>query len=453
MILQPQPVQERFLSTSADVCVFGSGAGVGKTFASIMDHIRYVNIPEYQGVIIRKSYSQIFSAGGLWDEAQKLLPLFGGVPIKTPIPRFVFPSGAQISFKHSQRSSEVDLNFQGIQADVITIDEAATGFTLREFLYISSRLRSMTTINSYIRLTCNPNPASFIRKMIDWYLLPNDCPDFSKSGVIRYYIMVNGDFIWADTRQEIIDKYDRKPLSFTFIPAKLEDNQELLKREPGYKEKLQNLGEQDTLALLGGSWGIVDNPMALFKQSDINKYRIAEIDHTQLVRIVVAVDPAGSHNKTSDETGIVAVGMDRNNICYILEDQTGTYTPEQWAAKAIALYDKYQADRIVAEKNYGGDMVESTIKSQARVLGRTDIKPKLVNASRGKHIRAEPVSLLYSCGEVVHVGYDLMELETEMTTWVPLETEKSPNRLDAVVWGVAELCLTKKRRVRALTIT
>jgi hypothetical protein len=452
MIIKPQIVQEKFLTTPADVALFGGSAGGGKTFASLIDHMRWKDIENYQGLIVRKSYQQIFSAGGLWDEAKKIYPMFGGVPFKTPIPRFVFPSGAQVTFKHSGRVEDVELNFQGIQADVITIDEAANGFTLREILYIQSRLRSMTKLNAYMRMTCNPNANSFLRKMVDWYLLPDETPDFSKSGILRYYLMINGEFVWADHPQELIEKYNRNPLSFTFIPATLTDNPALLEKEPLYKEKLENLSEQDVLALLKGSWAVVDNPLSLFKQSDINKNRVSKFDHTQAVRIVVAIDPAGSHNKNSDDTGIVVVAMDANNICYVLEDATGKYTPEQWAEKAINLYDKYQADCIVAEKNYGGEMVENTIRSKARILGK-EIKPKLVNASRGKAVRAEPVSLLYASGEVKHVGYELMELEKEMCNWIPNDpTMKSPNRLDALVWGVTELCITKKRRVRAIVV-
>ncbi len=456
MIIKPQPVQEKFLKSSADIMLFGSGAGVGKTYALLLDHLRWVEIPEFRGLIVRKSYAQIFEAGGLWDEAKKIFPHFGGKPLLTPKPRFTFPSGAEIYFKYSDSEKKVEDNFQGIQADLISIDEVGTNFTLREVIYITSRLRSMTKIDSYVRMTCNPNPNSFLRQMIDWWLLPDETPDFSKSGVIRYYYLRNNEFIFGDSKKELIDKYaeddDDNPLSFTFIPARIEDNAALLEKEPKYKQRLRNLSQQDRLALLDGSWATVDNPMALFKHSDINKNRLPTYDHTQAVRIVVAIDPAGSHNKNSDDTGIVVVAMDSNNICYVLEDATDKYTPEKWAEKAINLYDKYQADCIVAEKNYGGEMVENTIRSKARILGK-EIKPKLVNASRGKAVRAEPVSLLYSSGEVKHVGYELMELEKEMCNWIPNDqTMKSPNRLDALVWGVTELCITKKRRVRAIVV-
>ena len=98
-------------------------------------------------------------------------------------------------------------------------------------------------------------------------------------------------------------------------------------------------------------------------------------------------------------------------------------------------------------------MVESTIRSQAKLLGKSYIKPKLVNATRGKAVRAEPVSLLYASGEVAHVGYNLIELEKEMTSWLPNDFNmRSPNRLDAVVWAVTELTLNKVRERRVFVV-
>ncbi len=154
-----------------------------------------------------------------------------------------------------------------------------------------------------------------------------------------------------------------------------------------------------------------------------------------LVRVVVSVDPAVSSNAESDMTGIVVAGMDINGVCYILHDATERYTPEGWAAKAIELYHLYGADRIVAERNQGGEMVRYTFKT----IDET-IPIKLVHASRGKFARAEPVSSLYERGRVKHVrGLDL--LEDQMVQWEPLGSTGSPDRLDAMVWAVTELAL------------
>lgn len=144
-----------------------------------------------------------------------------------------------------------------------------------------------------------------------------------------------------------------------------------------------------------------------------------------LARVVVAVDPAVSANQESDMTGIVVGGVDVNGIGYILEDATDRFTPQGWAAKVVELYHKYNADRIVAEKNQGGAMVRSTIEGEDE-----SVPIRLVHASRGKFARAEPISALYERGLVKHLK-NLDELETQMRTWEPLGSIGSPDRLDA----------------------
>jgi phage terminase large subunit-like protein len=154
-----------------------------------------------------------------------------------------------------------------------------------------------------------------------------------------------------------------------------------------------------------------------------------------LARVVVSVDPAITSNIESDMTGIVVAGIDINGICYVLEDATGRYNPEQWATKAIELYHKYSADRLVAERNQGGDMVRDNFKTVDET-----IPVKLVHASRGKFARAEPVSSLYERGRVYHVrGLDA--LEDQLVQWEPLGSIGSPDRLDALVWAITELAL------------
>lgn len=148
-------------------------------------------------------------------------------------------------------------------------------------------------------------------------------------------------------------------------------------------------------------------------------------------RIVVAVDPAGSVSKRADETGIVVVARIGKTF-FVLEDLTGKYSPDGWAKKVVKAYKKWGADRVVAEKNYGGDMVKSTLKNQDE-----DLPVTLVTSRRGKVLRAEPVVGLYEQGRVQHVG-ELQELETEQTEWVPGEGD-SPNRIDATVHGITNL--------------
>lgn len=155
----------------------------------------------------------------------------------------------------------------------------------------------------------------------------------------------------------------------------------------------------------------------------------------QLNRVVVSLDPAVTANAESDMTGIIVAGVDSNGTAYVLEDCTDRYTPEGWASKAIDLYNKYSADRIVAEVNQGGDMVRHTLHTID-----DSVPYRAVRASRGKMARAEPVSALYERGLVKHVrGLD--ELENQMVQWEPLGSIGSPDRLDSLVWAITDLCL------------
>jgi phage terminase large subunit-like protein len=158
-------------------------------------------------------------------------------------------------------------------------------------------------------------------------------------------------------------------------------------------------------------------------------------------RIVVAIDPAITSNAESDMTGIIVAGIDVNGVSYVLGDYTDRLSPQGWASKAIQLYHQYGADRIVAERNQGGEMVRRTLEVEDET-----VPIKLVHASRGKYARAEPVSALYERNLVKHVanppdGASLNELETQMRTYEPLGSIGSPDRLDALVWAITDLSL------------
>jgi phage terminase large subunit-like protein len=180
---------------------------------------------------------------------------------------------------------------------------------------------------------------------------------------------------------------------------------------------------------------------ALWTTAMLDDCAIKHADLPDLARIVVALDPAVTSNAESDMTGIVVAGIDINGIAYVLGDYTDRLSPQGWASKAIQLYNYYQADRIVAEVNQGGDMVKTTIHGED-----DSVSYKAVRASRGKFARAEPVSALYERGLVKHVsnppdGASLNELETQMRTWEPLGRVGSPDRLDAMVWAITDLSL------------
>jgi phage terminase large subunit-like protein len=173
-----------------------------------------------------------------------------------------------------------------------------------------------------------------------------------------------------------------------------------------------------------------DNPNALWQREVIENLR-----HTGklpvLTRIVIGVDPAVTSAEGSDETGIVAAGIAASGHCYVLEDASLQGTPNQWAVSVSRTFHKHKADRVIGEVNNGGDLVETNLRTVDR-----NISFRAVHASRGKLIRAEPIAALYEQGKVHHCG-TFPQLEDQMCEWVP--GEKSPDRMDALVWAITEL--------------
>lgn len=225
-----------------------------------------------------------------------------------------------------------------------------------------------------------------------------------------------------------------RPEDFAYLVMNPLDNPHL---PAAYIEQLQGLSSRQRKRFLEGQY-LADVPGALWSSDMIEKHRAPLFDPKNATRIVIAVDPAISANPESDETGIVAVAMQghgKGAHGYVLRDVSGRYSPLAWAKKAVDLYREFDADRIVAEGNQGGEMVRQTLKSVDH-----NVPVKIVHASRGKQARAEPVAALYEEGRMHHVGA-LMGLEDQMTAWVPGESD-SPDRVDALVWGVTELMLT-----------
>ena len=186
------------------------------------------------------------------------------------------------------------------------------------------------------------------------------------------------------------------------------------------------LGQQELYGAI-----LDDNPGALWRRATIDSARLEE--HPTLTRIVVGVDPAVTSGDDSDSTGIVVAGMSADGHYYVLDDVTLKASPQEWATKAVQVYEKYKADRIVAETNNGGDLVIHLLQQV-----NPSVSTKKVTATRGKQMRAEPIAALYEQGRVHHVGY-FTELEDEMCEFEPGITKNSPDRMDALVWALTEL--------------
>ena len=355
-------------------------AGGGKTYALLLEECRNSDNPRFNSVIFRRNNTQIFTNGGLWDSAMSLLPLIGAQPKKTPKPSFIFPSGAKVVFDHLERYSDC-LSYQGSQIPFIGFDEL-THFDEDVFWYMLSRNRSDSGIPGYLRATTNPDPDSWVRTFIDWWIGPDGLAIPERSGKIRWFIQLNGEVIWGDSRMDLLrrqfdgkitavdkshfqteelyvpDPKDSKkqiitmpgkegvlyvvtqtkqffqwtgdeyrellpPKSVTFICSTLQDNAILMKNDPSYLANLKALPLVEQERLLGGNWNIRPAAGLYFPRSKVN---LIDAIPDDLVRVVRAWDLAGTEDKKNNNpedgpayTAGVLIGKRKNGKIVILD--------------------------------------------------------------------------------------------------------------------------------------
>lgn len=288
-VIKPQPgPQEAFLSSSADIVIFGGAAGGGKSWCLLAEALRNIGNPQFGAVIFRRTYPQITNKGGLWDEATAMYAPLGPTPLQTTL-KFIFPSGATISFAHMQHEKDKD-NYIGSQIPLIGWDEV-TQFSEEQFWFLMSRNRSTCGVAPYVRATCNPDSESWVAKLIEWWIDQDTgyaIPE--RSGVIRWIIRDNDENHWFDDRESavryaesLISEDDPKremllaeapsrPKSFTFIPSYLENNQILMRKDPGYLSNLMAQTVVDRERLLRGNWKIKPVAGLMFPN---NKWKFA----------------------------------------------------------------------------------------------------------------------------------------------------------------------------------
>ena len=220
--------------------------------------------------------------------------------------------------------------------------------------------------------------------------------------------------------------------NYKFSVINPDDNRENLTRE--YLNDLDALPERQRRRFRDGVY-TADHDNALWRR----KFISYEDSPPEMIRVVVAIDPAVSSEIGSDETGIIVMGLGVDRRGYVIADESGRFRPEEWARRAISAFHTYDADKIIAEINNGGAMVEATIKAVAR---GAVIPYKGVHATRGKFLRAEPIAALYEMGKVRHVE-PMTQLEDQMCSFIVGEDRDkkgySDDRVDALVWAGTEL--------------
>lgn len=280
-VIQAQPgFQTKFLSSSADIVIGGGSAGGGKTFALLLDILRYFKVRDFGAVIFRRTTPQITNKGALWDTSAEIYNLIGGVPRQHTLD-WKFPKWkSSVKFSHLEYEKN-KYDWQGSQIPFIGFDEL-THFTETQFFYLLGRNRSKIGIAPCVRAGCNPDPDSWVAEFLGWWIdQETGYPIPERDGVVRYFCRLEGNMIWGDSKKEIINNYSDtfKNLvkqsesskaedfikSASFVRGDIYGNVELLKKDPAYLANLMALDEEEKQRLLHGNWKVRTDGMSLFQ--------------------------------------------------------------------------------------------------------------------------------------------------------------------------------------------
>ena len=324
---QPGP-QTAFLRTPADICIYGGAAGGGKTVGLILEPLRYVSrVPGFTAVFFRRTTPQITNPGGLWDESLNFYARFRGIP-HLRSHEWRWRRGGKIRFSHLQFDRTV-YDWQGAQLTLICFDEL-THFTAHQFFYMVSRNRSTCGVKPYIRATCNPDADSWVAEFLAWWIdQETGFPIPERAGVLRYYLRVSDDIVWADRPEDLRRYMPRpedlppgvdppRPISVTFIPGTVFDNPALLRVNPDYVASLMSLPLVERARLLEGNWKIRPAAGLYFKRE-----WCAVVDEAPADLDMVRYWDLAATEKTAlndpDWTVGVKLGRDQNGGYWLLD--------------------------------------------------------------------------------------------------------------------------------------
>lgn len=413
--------QTDFASSIADIAIFGGAAGGGKTYGILLEAARNTDNENFGAAIFRKNSTQITNEGGLWDTSMDVYPYMGAIP-RTTRNDYKFPSGAKVSFKHLEYDQTV-LDWQGSQIPLICFDEL-THFSEYQFFYMLSRNRSTCGIKPYVRATTNPDADSWVAEFISWwwdeetgYPITEDYWDkvsdkykgVERSGVIRWMIRVKGEIRWFGTYDEAkkeaeLVSDDIEPKSVTFISSRLDDNQILVKADPGYRANLYAMSEVEQLRLLGGNWLIRATGGKKFKKA---WFKIHDEYPRKFKKICRYWDLAATEpkpGKDPDWTVGTKMGIDEENIIWKIDQIRTRGTPGaiDKIIKETAEEDGRRVTVVIEEE--GGSSGKFTSAHFAKLLIGYIFRPDRPSGS--KEVRANPYAAYAENGNVNYVRGD-----------------------------------------------
>lgn len=400
-VIRAQPAQEVFLSSPADIAIYGGAAGGGKSYAALLEALRHVNNPGFRAVIFRRHLVEHMGPGALWDEAMALYtqpPINGVANRATNV--WTFPSGAKVSFEHLEYENTVFAK-QGMQYALIIFEEL-THFTAKQFWYMLSRNRSTCGVRPYVRATCNPDPDSFVRELVAWYLDDEGFAIPSRSGVLRFFLRRGDRLIWADSRQELAEQFpDAEPLidikSFTFVKASVYDNEILLTADPAYLGNLKALHTIERERLLRGNWKIKPSAGMYFPRAAA---RIIDVAPPSCFKVRfwdrAATEP---NNEYPDPDWTAGVLMSRTEREFPLEDlRHERLAPSGVEALILQTAEMDGPNVLIGLEQEPGASGKAEAQYLARKLAGFNVR--ILPASVKKTVRAGPPSTQWKAGNM-----------------------------------------------------
>jgi len=391
-----------------DIIIYGGAAGGGKSFGLLFIPLTYKNVPGFGMTIFRKNYNQIFSQGGLWDEAGDMYAGIKGAQVHKGDGSWTFANAdgqAKVSFAHIERDEDLR-SWQGSQIAGIGFDEL-THFTEKTFFYMLSRNRSTCGVKPFVRATCNPDADSWVAKFIEWWIDPDTgYPIPERSGVARYFIRRDGQIYWANHKETLWKKFNlvtdeekAEPKSVTFIMSSIYDNKELLRVNPQYLANLKALPEVDKERLLYGNWKIRPSAGLYFKRVQVGSFlEVIPNDVIQWVRCWDLAATEGDDNDPAYTAGVL-IGK-RKNGRYIVADVINERLSADNVRKTVlhtAQQDRAKFQRVrvrVAEDP--GQAGKAQAESYIKMLSGFDVVA--VKESGSKESRAEPMAAQWQAG-------------------------------------------------------
>ncbi len=332
-VFRPQKgAQETAMNCEANIVVYGGAAGSGKTHLMLLRPLLQVHDKHFNAIFFRRTGPQLSGPGSVWEEAKTLYRQFGG-HVRENAREIDFPSGAMIKFSHMEHEKN-KIDHQGKQYTHIYFDEG-THFTQGQITYLMSRLRSAAEAPSSMFISCNPDPDSFIAKLIDWWLDEDGFPDKDKSGKTKFYGSVNNDIFFTDTEEEMAELYPQvvwvwnpntqekvyvPPKTLTFIGGTIFDNPALIAANPPYLAELNALPQIEKDRLLSGNWYARPEGSSHFQRKWLMNIDRAPRSTVWCRAWDKAATEPSELNTHPDYTASVKMGKCKDNFFYLAGD-------------------------------------------------------------------------------------------------------------------------------------